>query len=153
MGVIRRATMDDLPDILRFRRGMLRDMGSNNEAALDVMEESAAAFVREGLMDGTCIVWMAEEAGAPVGCGLVHIVPWIPSTLDPSRRRAWVHNVYTEPAYRRRGIAEGLMQAMLAWCREQGFYSVSLHASERGRRIYERLGFQASNEMRLFLGE
>lgn len=152
MGLIRPATVEDLPHILRFRRGMLRDMGSTGEAALDAMEQSAAAFIREGFVDGTCLVWLAAvPEDTPVGCGLLHIVPWIPSTLDPSRRRVWVHNVYTEPGFRRRGIAGELMKTMLAWCRGQGFYSVSLHASEHGRRIYESLGFQASNEMRLVL--
>ncbi len=40
---------------------------------------------------------------------------------------------------------------LLAWCREQGFGSVSLHASEAGRLLYETMGFEPTNEMRLRL--
>jgi len=148
--VIRPATLDDLPHVLRFRRAMLSEMRSTDEAALHHMEESAAAFLREGFRDGTCLVWIAEADGQPAGCGILHLVPWIPSMVDPSSRRVWVHNVYTVPEFRRLGIAGQVMQAMITWCREQGFRSVSLHASEHGRSIYESLGFRASNEMRLF---
>jgi GNAT superfamily N-acetyltransferase len=147
---IRPATVHDLPHILRFRRGMLSDMGSTSEAALDRMEEAAAVFLREGFADGTCLAWIAEDE-APVACGVLHVVSWIPSAIDPSTRRVWVHNMYTEPAYRRRGIAGDILKLMLEWCRSQGFASVTLHASEKGRGVYEALGFHVSNEMRLVL--
>jgi GNAT superfamily N-acetyltransferase len=60
-------------------------------------------------------------------------------------------NVYTEPAHRRRGLARRLMVAMLDWLREQGYGTVSLHASDYGRPLYESLGFAATNEMRMQL--
>ena len=40
---------------------------------------------------------------------------------------------------------------MIAWCRREGFARVTLHASDRGRHLYESLGFEASNEMSLRL--
>ena len=60
-------------------------------------------------------------------------------------------NVYTEPAYRRRGLARRLMVAMLEWAHGEGYGTVSLHASDFGRSLYESLGFKATNEMRLQL--
>ena len=44
-----------------------------------------------------------------------------------------------------------MMEALLGWCRGQGFRSVALHASEEGRPLYEKLGFHHTNEMRLKL--
>lgn len=43
------------------------------------------------------------------------------------------------------------MQTMIDWCRHEGFTHVSLHASADGRSLYESLGFEPSNEMRLNL--
>jgi len=43
------------------------------------------------------------------------------------------------------------MEAMIAWCKKEGFARVTLHASEHGRHLYETLGFEPSNEMRLNL--
>jgi GNAT superfamily N-acetyltransferase len=64
-------------------------------------------------------------------------------------RHALVVNVFTEPAWRRRGIAELLMRRLLAWAREERLDRVVLHASAEGRPLYERLGFVPTNEMRL----
>lgn len=74
-----------------------------------------------------------------------------PTPMDPLPRRAWVLNVYTEPSHRRKGLARLVMQAIIAWCREQGFRSLFLHASEEGRPLYEKLGFGPTSEMRLTL--
>lgn len=59
--------------------------------------------------------------------------------------------MYTEPGARRRGVAKMLMNAMIGWCRAEGFRSVWLHASDAGRPIYQSLGFEATNEMKLCL--
>ena len=43
------------------------------------------------------------------------------------------------------------MECIIAWCREQGFATLYLHASDAGRPLYEQLGFEPTNEMRLEL--
>jgi GNAT superfamily N-acetyltransferase len=64
---------------------------------------------------------------------------------------AYVLNVYTEPAHRRRGLARRLMREVLAWARRKGAAIVSLHASDAGRPVYEGLGFKEGREMRIRL--
>ena len=59
--------------------------------------------------------------------------------------------MYTDPEFRRQGIARRLMQTMIDWCRKEGFVRVDLHASDKGRPLYESLGFEPTNEMRLNL--
>jgi hypothetical protein len=49
-------------------------------------------------------------------------------------------------------MAKRIVQAALEACRSAGLRRVTLHASEEGRPLYEALGFQATNEMRLTLG-
>ena len=61
-------------------------------------------------------------------------------------------NVYTEPEFRKQGIARQIMSTILTWTREHGLRSVNLHASAEGRPLYEKLGFEATNEMRLRFG-
>ena len=149
--VIRPAAVDDVPVLLAHRRGMFRDMGHSGEEGMRRMLASAEQFIRSAFADGTYRAWIAEVAGEAVGGGAVHIVPWIPGYADPSPCRAYVHNVYVEPAFRRRGIARAVMQAMIAWCRQRGFRSMTLHASDQGHSLYAGLGFTATNEMRLIV--
>jgi ribosomal protein S18 acetylase RimI-like enzyme len=54
-----------------------------------------------------------------------------------------------EPDWRRRGVAEALMRAVLDVLALRGIRRIVLHASDDGRRLYERLGFVPTNEMRL----
>jgi GNAT superfamily N-acetyltransferase len=65
---------------------------------------------------------------------------------------AWVLNVYVEPPWRRRVVAEGLLQTVLTALAERRIRRIGLHASVDGRRLYERLGFAPTNEMQLITG-
>jgi GNAT superfamily N-acetyltransferase len=141
--------MEDVPVLLAQRRGMFRDMGHPEGPAMQAMLASAEPFLRERLADGRCRAWLAESAGQIVAGGAIDLVTWIPGYADPSPVRAYLHNVYTEPEFRRRGIARMLVETIVHWCRAQGFRSVTLHASEHGRSLYHGLGFVETNEMRL----
>ena len=79
------------------------------------------------------------------------ITSWPAHPYDLECRRATILNVYTDPEYRRRGIARLLMETMIDWCKRKGLARVNLHASDAGRHLYESLGFEPSNEMRLKL--
>lgn len=83
--------------------------------------------------------------------GGVAIVAFLPTPADPNPRRAWILNMYTEPAYRRRGLATQILGDIVGWCRGQGLRQAFLHASAAGRPLYERAGFAPTNEMRLLL--
>jgi GNAT superfamily N-acetyltransferase len=86
------------------------------------------------------------------GGGGVLLSPWPANPHDPCTERAVILNVYTEQEYRRRGVARLIMQAILAWIEAYGLRGANLHASAEGRQLYEKLGFVATNEMRLRFG-
>lgn len=144
---IRRATLRDLPLFLRYRRTMAEEMDGADEAAVNRMIAALEPYLRAAIPEDRWHSWIAE----PGGCGSVEIVPWVPGRLDPTPRRAWIHSVYVEPSFRRRGIGRQLTQTIIAWCRERGFEWIYLHASDQGRPLYESLGFVQSSEMRLKL--
>lgn len=149
---LRRATPSDLPMVLCHRRAMFLEMGYS-QAALAPMMRSAEPYFAEGFQDGTYQGWFFEDSASRVVSGAgVTVIRYHPGPRDPLPRRAWVVNVYTEMEYRRRGLARRLMQELVGWCRAQGFRSVYLHASEFGRPLYESMGFQITNEMRLEVG-
>lgn len=144
---IRPATLEDVPLLLRHRRAMAEEMEAPDPAAVDRMIAAAEPYLRLAIPEGRWHAWIAE----PGGSGAVEVVPWIPGRLDPAPRRAWIHSVYVEPAFRRRGIGRQLTETIIGWCREQGFGWIYLHPSEQGRLLYHALGFQPSSEMRLRL--
>jgi GNAT superfamily N-acetyltransferase len=147
LALVRQATLTDLPLLLQYRRAMAQEMEDSDEAAMNRMMTALEPYLRAAIPEGRWHAWIAE----PGGCGSVETVQWVPGRLDPMPRRAWIHSVYIEPAFRRRGIGRRLTETIVAWCREQGFQWIYLHASEQGRPLYESLGFESSTEMRLKL--
>ena len=149
---IRAATAADIPVLLHHRRMMWWDMGRRDEAALQLMAQAAGEYFPKAIADGTYRGFLAVNAAEQViGGGGIVISAW-PGALGQSRpQRAMILNMYVAREQRRRGVARALMLAMIEWCREQGFRDVSLHASDDGRALYEQLGFQPTNEMRLSL--
>ena len=148
---IRVATINDIPEILRQRRAMYEDMDYRDADALAAMVSLSADYLTEALSDGSFRAWLASVENRVVAGGAIVIAPWPAHPYDLECRRPTILNVYTHPDYRRRGIARRLMQTMIDWCRCEGFARVNLHASEDGRHLYESMGFEVSNEMRLKL--
>ena len=149
--LIRQATPDDISALLRHRQGMYEDMGYNDPAALSAMVSTCRPYLAAALANGTLRGWLACAGEQIVAGGVVLISPWPSHPYDGQCRRATILNMYTDPPFRRQGIARRIMQTMIDWCRKEGFMRVDLHASEKGRPLYESLGFEPTNEMRLKL--
>jgi len=148
--IFRPATTSDCEVILHHRRSMFRDMGEGTPASLDRMVETTRPWLERALSEGSYRAWLAEIAeGKVVAGGGILISSWPSRPEDSNTRRALILNVYTESEFRRQGLARHLMQRMIDWLKEAGFKSVALHASDEGRALYEALGFEPTNEMRL----
>lgn len=149
---IRAATSEDVPVLLRHRRMMWGDMGRRDDDALDLMEQAAREYFEAAVAENSYRGFLAvDDHGEVIGGGGIVISAWPGQFHQRSPRRAMILNMYVEREYRRRGIARALMESMIAWCRENDFANVGLHASEAGRPLYEQLGFKPTNEMRLGL--
>ena len=70
--------------------------------------------------------------GEIVAGGGISLLRWPPGPRPAAGDRlAFVYNVYTEPAHRKRGLARSLMEAIHAWCAEQGIAAMALNAARR----------------------
>ena len=149
---IRPATLDDVTLIVAHRRRMFEDMGYTNLEGLAAMDQVGTEWLRERLANGRYLGWFAVAPGGRVAAGAgLWLQDWPPTWFDQQPYRGYILNVYTEPDYRRRGLARRLVQTINDWCAEQGIVTVTLHASKQGRSIYESLGYRPTNEMRLFV--
>jgi GNAT superfamily N-acetyltransferase len=147
---IRPASLDDIDTLVHHRLAMFADMG------VTVDESVAPAFrswLAETMPAGTYRAWLVETDTREVAAGGgVTILPWPPGPRYPTGQLAFVYNMYTEPAHRRRGHARHIMHAIHAWCREAGLKSVALNASQDGLALYESLGYQLAQSPMMFFG-
>ncbi|MBI3578928.1 MAG: GNAT family N-acetyltransferase [Ignavibacteriales bacterium] len=149
---VRTAAPRDIQIILSHRRKMFEDMGYNDSMSLDLMLATSTPLIQRGLEKGTYRGWLVETpTGEVIAGGGIIILDFHSHPQDPKPRRAWVVNMYTEYAYRRRGLARLLMNTMIEWSRAEGMRFLYLHASDNGRSLYETLGFKPTNEMKINL--
>jgi GNAT superfamily N-acetyltransferase len=156
---IRRATPEDAAVIAWHRARMFQDMGQLPLPAFEALREAAERSLRAALASGEYVGWLLATEAEPDrivaggGVQLRHALPH-PVDLGAGRvsvaggRHGIVLNVYTEPNWRRQGLAELLMRHILEWARAERLDRLVLHASDEGRRLYRRLGFVPTNEMR-----
>lgn len=149
---IRAARLDDkdLETIVHHRRAMFFDMGNHDERALNEMCERFRPWLRRKMEAGEYLAWfaIAPDASVAAGAGL-WLMDWPPLMAAGGKWRGNILNVYTEAAYRRQGLARRLMVVAMDWCEREGVEGVILHSSPEGRALYESLGFEPTNEMRL----
>ena len=137
---------------------MFQEMGMVPEQLLQSFRATSVARIGRALRSGEYIGWLASHSDDPqivAGAGVQRrqVLPH-PFGDRPGRftivdgSEAVILNVFTEPQWRRRGIARLLMRAILAWAREQRLDGLVLHASQDGRALYQQLGFVATTEMR-----
>jgi GNAT superfamily N-acetyltransferase len=161
MHEIRLATVADVAIIARQRARMFEEMELLPPDQVPIMIERTVRYLERAIPDGEYTGWLAVASDDPAsvagGAGLQRrlVLPFPHAdTNGPSvgaGHEAIVINVYTEPAFRRLGLARRLMDALVAWSREVGIERIALHASADGRSLYESMGFVDSNEMRLVL--
>lgn len=139
--------------LARHRAEMFRDMGDLSDELYPGLVDATCAWVERAIPSGEYVAWVASPAGSDeivAGAG-VHLRGIIPRALGGkifAGPQALVVNVFTERPWRRRGLAERLVREILSWAEESGIPNVVLHASREGRSLYERLGFEQTNEMR-----
>jgi GNAT superfamily N-acetyltransferase len=155
---IRLATNADIELISSHRAHMFRDMGELPPELFETFRSQSRDKLQRMFEQGEYTGWLASPDNEPehiVAGGGVQLreVPPHPFTKSngeiaiASGRQATIQNVFTEPQWRRRGLAAFLIKRIIDWSRHEGIDSVVLHASDEGRALYERLGFVATTEM------
>ncbi len=151
----RSVTLDDIPDVVEFRTRMFRELGWRNEQRLLEVEPLFAAYLAEALPAGDCAGMVAEYLDAdgvvrPAGTVVLVWQRVPPGVRNLAGIQAYALGMYVLPEMRRRGVARTLMLKSIDCAADHGASLVTLHASEFGRPLYERLGFTLTDEMRFF---
>jgi ribosomal protein S18 acetylase RimI-like enzyme len=141
--VVRRATEDDLQDVVR----LFRDLSAHQErwrvfpSRADLTEEMRRRYQAE-LDDPDALLVVAEEDGRIVGMAAGHIHK--PSSMS-EELAVELGSVYVEPGYRQRGLASALTSEVARFARERGVERITLKTfaqNEEALRAWERIGFE-----------
>lgn len=81
-----------------------------------------------------------------VGAGGISYFQVMPTYHNPIGKKAYIMNMYTNPHYRRQGIALKTLELLVADAKEKGIMAISLEATDMGRPLYEKYGFIKMND-------
>ena len=135
----RKLTAEDLDPFIRMRITQLREEGATEQ--IDLVP-ALKDYYRRHLKDGTFVSWLAVDGEKIVGTSGMSFVEKPPYFSCPNGRIGLLSSMYTDPAYRRRGIARELLGRVLEEARAYGCGSVQITASDMGVLLYSDFGFQ-----------
>ena len=128
----------DLETFIRMRITQLREEGATED--LDLVPALMDYYHRH-MADGTFVSWLAVDDDQIVGTSGMSFVEKPPYFGCPTGRVGLLSSMYTDPAYRRRGIAKELLRRVVEEAREYGCGSVQITASDMGVLLYTDFGF------------
>lgn len=81
-----------------------------------------------------------------IGAGGISYYRVMPTYHNVSGNKAYIMNMYTNPDYRRMGIATKTLELLVGDAKEKGIKSIFLEATDMGRPFYEKFGFMKMND-------
>ncbi|MBR6403680.1 MAG: GNAT family N-acetyltransferase [Eubacterium sp.] len=143
-------TKEDIELLMSSRLEMLREV--NNLSENYKYDDEFISNSRKYFLEGDQTTVLALDAGKVIGCASICYIEVMPTFSHPTGKRAHLMNVYTSKEYRRKGIAQKMMDMLMedAWGR--GTTEINLDATEAGRPLYEKCGFSASEECMVLCG-
>jgi GNAT superfamily N-acetyltransferase len=109
---------------------------------LQELQQNLQTFFIETIKEGSFFALLAEFDGEVVSYGGM-IVKKIPGDLNKSSYlEGDILNMYTLPAYRRKGISSLILEELLKEAKEMGISKVALHCSKDGEPLYRKFGFE-----------
>ena len=134
----RRMTKNDLETFIRMRIAQLREEGATEE--LDLVPALRDYYHRH-MADGTFVSWLALDGERIVGTSGMSFVEKPPYFSCPTGRIGLLSSMYTDPGYRRQGIAKELLKRVVEEARAYDCGSVQITASDMGVLLYTDFGF------------
>ena len=134
----RKLTEDDLETFIGMRIAQLREEGATEEIDL---APALMDYYHRHMADGTFVSWLAADGDRIIGTSGMSFVEKPPYFSCPSGRIGLLSSMYTDPRYRRLGIAKKLLGLVVEEARLHGCGAVQITASDMGVLLYRDFGF------------
>lgn len=134
----RKMTSGDLDTFIQMRISQLREEGAKEDIDL---APSLRDYYERHMADGTFVSWLAVDEDKIIGTSGMSFVEKPPYFSNPTGKIGLLSSMYTDPDYRRRGIAKELLRRVTEEARAYGCGAVQITASDMGMLLYSDFGF------------
>ena len=140
---IREINLGDVGIITRMRIQMLEEV--SDQPLPEGLDSSVHHFILKHMMDKTCVGGVAAQDGEVIADAVIYLFETMPDEVNVSGLTAMLYNVYTLPEYRGQGIMARMLPGVIRLARESGAEELKMTAEKKAIPLYERMGFQLSD--------
>jgi len=137
--IYKKLTEKELDTFIQMRINQLREEGATED--IDLIP-NLKSYYKGHMEDGTFVSWLAIDGDEIIGTSGMSFVEKPPYFGCPSGRIGLLSSMYTNPNYRRKGIAKELLSRVVDEAKEYGCGTVQITASDMGVKLYTDFGFK-----------
>lgn len=134
----KRLTEKELDIFIEMRINQLREEGAKED--IDLVP-ALRDYYKRHMADGTFVSWLAMDDKEIIGTSGMSFVEKPPYFGCPSGKMGLLSSMFTNPRYRRMGIAKELLHRVVEEARKYGCGTIQITASDMGVKLYESYGF------------
>ena len=149
----KKLTENELDTIIKMRINQLTEEYTSEGKTVpkDVdLESSLREFYTKNMANGTYVSWLAMDGDKIVGTSGMSFAEKPPYFTCVTGRLGILSSMYTDPDYRRMGIATNLLDRVVAEARNYGCGTIYITASNMGVKLYESYGFKHNGNFMQF---
>ena len=153
---IRKATVDDIETLVKIRLDYLRhDFGGIAPEHESAIKKQLPDYFYRHIITGDFIAMLASINSKVCASAFMVITEKPANQAFINGMTATILNVLTYREYRRQGIATRVMRSIIEEAKKADVTAIDLLATDNGRSLYERLGFNLGKNkaMRLLLSD
>ena len=144
--IYKKAGIEDLDMLVKTRIEILKVINHiNDNTDMSDFEKSTLNYYKEALKNNTHTAYLVFDNDKFIGAGGIYYKV-MPSYHNPSGNTAFIMNIYTNPDYRRKGIAYKVLDLLVKDAKERGVENIILDSTLMGRPLYEKYGFVKIND-------
>ena len=134
----RRLTDKELDTFIEMRINQLREEGAKDNIDL---RPALKDYYNRHIREGTFVSWLAVDGDKIIGTSGMSFVEKPPYFGCPNGKIGLLSSMFTNPDYRRKGIAKELLRRVVEEARKFGCGTIQITASDMGVKLYTAYGF------------
>ncbi len=143
--VYKKLTENELDQIIEMRINQLTEEYTSEGKTVPEnvdLKKSLMDFYTKNMAAGTYVSWLAFDGDKIVGTSGMSFAEKPPYFTCPTGRLGILSSMYTDPDYRRMGIATQLLDHVVKEAKDYGCGTIYITASNMGVKLYEAYGFK-----------
>ena len=134
----KKLTENELDVFIEMRINQLKEEGAKEDIDL---KPALKDYYKRHMADGTFVSWLAMDKEKIIGTSGISFVEKPPYFGCPSGKMGLLSSMFTNPNYRRMGIAKELLHRVVEEARKSGCGTIQITASDMGVKLYTAYGF------------